>query len=65
MPGASNAFVIYKSSDRQYYFVLKAGNSEIIATSETYTTKQSAKDGIAAVKRVAPNATIVDMADPK
>lgn len=65
MPGAKNAFVIYRSSDRQYYFVLKGGNSEIIVTSETYTTKQSAKDGIAAVKRIAPNASTVDMADPK
>ncbi len=62
MAGASNAFVIYKASNGQYYYVLKGGNGEILMTSETFIRKQSAHDGIAAVKRVAPNATVVDMA---
>ena len=34
-----------------YYFNLIAGNSEIIATSEMYESKQGCKKGIAAVKR--------------
>ncbi len=39
-------FVIKKSSNGQFYFNLKAGNGEIIITSETYTTKSGAQSGI-------------------
>ena len=42
-------FELSKSSDIR--FVLKAGNREIILTSELYTTKSSAENGIAAVHR--------------
>lgn len=55
-------FEIFKGSNGNYYFRLKAANGEIIATSEGYTTKQAAKDGIAAVKRLAPTALIIDLA---
>lgn len=56
-------FVIRKSSDNQYYFYLRANNSQIVVTSETYTRKQSALDGIAVVKREAPSASILDMTE--
>lgn len=62
MPGADNAFVIYKASNGQYYFVVKGGNAQVLMTSETYTRKDSALDGIRAVQNVVPKATIVDMA---
>ena len=39
-------FVIKKSSNGQFYFSLKAGNGEIILTSETYATKSGAQNGI-------------------
>lgn len=52
-------FVIRKKGSG-YHFVLKAANGEIIATSENYTTKQSAKDGIDSVKRNAPGAEVDD-----
>jgi uncharacterized protein YegP (UPF0339 family) len=52
-------FVIAKSKDNQYYFVLVASNGEVICTSETYTTVQSCKKGIQSVKRNAIFATIV------
>ncbi|QCR40297.1 hypothetical protein C1N74_07600 [Microbacterium sp. SGAir0570] len=56
-------FNLYKTSDKtQFYWTLEADNGEVVATSETYTTKQAAKDGIASVKRIAPNATIIDVA---
>ncbi|HBR2370888.1 TPA: DUF1508 domain-containing protein, partial [Klebsiella pneumoniae] len=42
-------FELDKSSNGQYKFVLKAGNGEIILTSELYTTKSSAENGIASV----------------
>jgi uncharacterized protein YegP (UPF0339 family) len=59
--GATNAFVIYRATDGQYYFVIKGGNSEVLMTSETYTRKESAENGIRAVKQTAPNALVVDM----
>ena len=53
-------FVIKKSSNGQYKFDLKAGNGEIIASSELYTTKSSAKNGIDSVKANAASAEVVD-----
>ena len=54
-------FEIKKSSNSKFYFNLKSkGNGEIIATSEMYNSKQSCKDGIAAVKRDARDAEIDD-----
>ncbi|MNY30357.1 hypothetical protein D3C86_1644630 [compost metagenome] len=44
-----------KRSGTQFTFNLKAGNGEIVLTSERYTTKQSAQSGIAAVKVNAPS----------
>lgn len=53
-------FVIKKSSNEQYYFFIKASNGQILCTSETYTTKQSAKDTIDTIKRNASTATTED-----
>jgi uncharacterized protein YegP (UPF0339 family) len=47
-------FEIKKGSSGQYRFNLKAGNGEIILSSETYLTKQGAKGGIESVKTNAP-----------
>ena len=47
-------FELSKSSDDQYRFVLKAGNGEIILTSELYTTKGAAEKGIASVHANSP-----------
>lgn len=47
-------FELGKSSNGQYKFVLKAGNGEIILTSELYTTKNSAENGIASVQTNSP-----------
>ncbi|WP_080799491.1 YegP family protein [Arabiibacter massiliensis] len=52
-------FVIRKT-DAGYHFVLKAGNGEIIATSETYQSKESCKGGIESVKKNAPDAEVVE-----
>jgi len=57
MPGK---FVLSKSADGQYYFVLKAPNGETIAQSESYTTRSAAKNGIESVKKTAPDATTED-----
>ena len=39
---------------------MKAGNAEIIATSELYTSKASAKNGIESVRENAKAATLGD-----
>lgn len=54
-------FEIFKGTNGNYYFRLKASNGEIIAHSEGYSTKQGAQDGIASVKKNAPIATTVDL----
>lgn len=53
-------YEILKSSDGRYYFTLIAGNGEIIATSQMYTSKQSAKGGIESVKTNA-NSDVKDL----
>lgn len=47
-------FVIKKSNNDQFYFNLKAGNGEIILTSENYVAKSSAQNGIESVRKNAP-----------
>jgi uncharacterized protein len=43
-------FEIKRAADAQFMFNLKAGNNEIILTSQTYASKQAAEIGIASVK---------------
>ena len=53
-------FLVQKSKDNQFYFQLIAPNGETIATSETYSTKDNAMNGIEAVKTYAATAEIED-----
>jgi len=46
-------FQIKKTSNDQYRFNIVATNGQILATSETYTRKQSAKDAIESVMKSA------------
>jgi uncharacterized protein YegP (UPF0339 family) len=48
------------SKDGRHYFNLKAGNGQIIGTSEMYESKQSMENGIESVKKNAPDAEIQD-----
>ncbi|MDR0770013.1 MAG: YegP family protein [Burkholderiales bacterium] len=48
-------FELGKSSDGQFRFVLKAGNAEIILTSELYKAEASARNGIASVQKNCTN----------
>ncbi len=43
-------FIIKKRSNGDFQFNLKAGNGEIILTSEGYTTKASCQNGITSVR---------------
>ena len=56
-------FQIKKTSNGQYRFNIIASNGQVIATSETYTRKQSAKDTIESIKKGADAATVEDLND--
>jgi len=43
-------FILSKSANGQFRFVLKAANAETILTSELYTSKSAAQNGIEAVR---------------
>lgn len=51
------------ASNGQPYFVLVAGNNEPIGRSEMYSSEAAMENGIAAVKRVAPDAPVDDQTD--
>ncbi|WP_288385682.1 YegP family protein, partial [uncultured Acinetobacter sp.] len=48
-------YELSQANDGQYRFVLKAGNGEIILTSELYKAKASAENGIASVQKNSPD----------
>ena len=52
-------FVI-KQAKTGYMFNLKAGNGEIIATSEVYSSLDACKNGVASVAKNAPAAALED-----
>ena len=54
-------FELYQGKDKQYRFRLKAGNGEIIATSEGYSSKSAAENGIASVQQNAPGAPTIEV----
>jgi uncharacterized protein len=48
-------FVVTKTKSGKFMFNLKAGNGEIILTSEEYNAKPSALNGIESVRKNAPD----------
>lgn len=48
-------FVIAKRSNGEYQFNLKAGNGQVILTSEGYSNKSGCENGIESVRTNAPN----------
>jgi uncharacterized protein YegP (UPF0339 family) len=59
-PRMAGKFELYKDSRGQFRFRLNAGNGEIIATGESYTSKAGAINDIESVQKNAPGATIDD-----
>lgn len=51
---------VVKQTNTGIKFDLKAGNGEVIATSEVYSSEAACKNGIASVKKNAPVAGIED-----
>ena len=55
-------FELYTDKGGEYRFRLKAGNGEVIAlSSEGYSSKASAKNGIESIKKNAADAPIVEI----
>jgi len=53
-------FELYEDKSGGFRFRLKAGNGEIIASSESYKTKAAAENGIESVKKNAGDASVDD-----
>jgi uncharacterized protein len=53
-------FVLTQGTSGKYHFNLVAPNGQVIATSETYESKQGALSGIDSVKRNASGARVED-----
>jgi uncharacterized protein YegP (UPF0339 family) len=56
-------FVLKKDAGGQFRFNLLASNGQVIASSEAYTTKAAAINGIDSVKRHASDAGTDDQTD--
>jgi uncharacterized protein YegP (UPF0339 family) len=56
-------FEVFKDGKGEFRTRLKANNGQVIATGESYKTEAGVLNGIASIKRNAPDATIVDVAD--
>nr|WP_201468983.1 DUF1508 domain-containing protein [Microbacterium hydrocarbonoxydans] len=54
-------FELYTDSSGGHRFRLKAGNGEVIASSESYTTRAAAVNGIESVRRSAADAEVVEV----
>ena len=53
-------FEVYNDKAGEFRFRLKAGNGQIIAVGEGYTTRANCMNGIDSVKKNAPDAEVVE-----
>jgi uncharacterized protein YegP (UPF0339 family) len=56
-------FEVYQDTSGEYRFRLKAGNGQVIANGQAYTTKKACLNGIESIRKNAPDATIDDQTD--
>lgn len=57
-PEKNPKFEVYLDKAEQFRFRLKASNGEVLVFSENYTTKNNALNGIASVKKNAPDSPV-------
>lgn len=62
MSKQSAHFVIFRGSKRRYYWHFVGANGEIVAQSEGYLTRWSAKRGVKRFQALASQATLQDIA---
>ena len=58
--GDDKRYEVKEQSNGKPYFVLKAGNGEVIGKSQAYESEASCKNGMESVKNNAPDAAIDD-----
>lgn len=58
MTQSKGKFTIFQGTDRQWYFRLRAPNGQTLCHSEGYTTRESALNGVNAVKAYASLANV-------
>ncbi|ROQ38645.1 hypothetical protein EDF46_2286 [Frondihabitans sp. PhB188] len=56
----ASKFVLTRSDSGAFHFTLVASNGEVIASSEMYSTKGGAQNGIDSVRRAAADAIVDD-----
>lgn len=56
-------FELYQDKAGEWRFRLKAGNGEVIATGQGYSSKSGALNGIDSIRRNAADAEVVELAD--
>lgn len=54
-------FEIHRSTDKQFYFILRTKNGEILFSSETYKRKAGALKAIAALKMGVSSSITIDV----
>lgn len=54
-------FELCEDKSGKFRFRLKAGNGQVIAASEAYTTKKACLNGIESVRKNAPEAKLDDL----
>jgi hypothetical protein len=57
----ASKFELYEDSAGKWRFRMKAGNGEIILSSEAYESKQNALNGIKVIKKDGPTAIIEEV----
>ncbi|MGC3955220.1 MAG: YegP family protein [Propionicimonas sp.] len=57
----AGTFELWVDKAGEYRFNLKAGNGQVIATSQGYASKANALNGIESVKTNAPGAAVVEV----
>lgn len=60
---AMGKFIICRDKNGAYRFILKAGNGEVVATSQSYKTKEGCKNGICSVRRNAADSPVIDQSE--
>jgi uncharacterized protein YegP (UPF0339 family) len=58
---SETAFEVYQGSDGEWRWRLKAGNHEIVASSEGYTDKAGAIRAVGSMKRWVENAAVEEI----
>lgn len=56
-------YELKESANGKWHFNLKASNGQVILSSQMYAAKDSAQNGIASVKKNAPDASVQDDAE--